>query len=388
MKNKAFKKIAALLLVFILVLSLAACKGGTSKDVEITLPAKKVAILVAPEAQYPEDYKAAAELAAKYPNNVIVKEYSDSRILRAGDSEIMQYSRELAGDEQIGAIIYARATQFTINAIGAAKEVNPDIKTICIEPEESIEKIANISDLVFCVDWQKAANAIVAAAKEQGAKYFVVFSINRHISENPLLRGANDFIKTACEEQGLTYIYDSSIDPIYSSGISGAKQYIRESVARLYNNGKIEGTEVAMFSTDGSVQSTLLEVANERGMIYVCPSFPTAYNGVGEAYEVAKPESIDDVSAYIESAKAAVAADTEGKAKISTYNFPLASTLLKGALYTAFDILNGTVTAENLSQKAPEWLNTAADNKEFTVAAYDSYTNTFMTYCPGFEIIK
>ena len=47
MKKTVFKKIAALLLVFVLILSLAACKSG-SKDVEITLPEKKVAILVAP----------------------------------------------------------------------------------------------------------------------------------------------------------------------------------------------------------------------------------------------------------------------------------------------------------------------------------------------------
>ena len=39
-------------------------------------------MLVAPEAQYPEDYKAAAELAAAYPEAVTVREYADSRILK------------------------------------------------------------------------------------------------------------------------------------------------------------------------------------------------------------------------------------------------------------------------------------------------------------------
>lgn len=388
MKTKAFKKIASLILIFALVLSFAACKGGSSKDVDITLPEKKVAILVAPEAQYPEDYAAAAELAAKYPNNIIVKEYSDSRILRAGDAEIMQYSRELAGDPQIGAIVYARATQFTTNAINAAKAVNPNIKTICIEPEESIEKISNIADLVYCADWQKAANGIVDAAAAQGAEYFVVFSINRHISDNPLLRGANEAVKAACEAKGIIYIYDGAIDPIYSGGINGAKQYVRESVARLYNNEKIKGNNVAMFSTDSSIQSTLIEIANEKGMIYVSPSFPTAYNGVGEVYEIAKPETITDVKTYIENAKAAVAADTEGKAKISMYNFALAASLLKGAVYSAFDMLNGAITAENFAQKANDWAIAAADNKNFTVTAYEGLENTFMCYCPEFETIR
>lgn len=382
MKIRMFKKIAAVILILTLLLSFAACKGG--KDADITLPEKKVAILVAPEAQYPEDYAAANELAAKYPDKVIVKEYSDSRILRAGDAEIIQYAKELASDEEIGAIVFARATQFTVNAVNAVKQINPGIKTICVEPEESIEKISKISDLVYCVDWKLAAEDMVNNALEQGAEYFVVFSINRHISENPLLREANQFIKEACEAKGINYIYDGSIDPIYSSGISGAKQYIRESVARLFNNNKVTNNNVALFSTDSSVQSTLVEVANQRGLIYISPSFPTAYNGIGEAYEIVKPESIGDIKAYIDNAKAVVEADSEGKAKLSIYNFALASTLMRSAVYSAFDMLNGTYTAESAASCATK----AADNKNFSVAAYGELANAFMCYCPGFETIR
>ncbi len=382
MKIKMFRKIAAVILVLTLLLSFAACKGG--KDADITLPEKKVAIVVAPEAQYPEDYAAANELAAKYPDKIVIKEYSDSRVLRAGDAEIIQRSKELAADKEIGAIIYARATQFTANAINAAKQINPEIKTICVEPEESIEKISKLADLVYCVDWKLAAEDMVNNAIEQGAEYFVVFSINRHISENQVLRNANQYIKEACKAKGITYIYDGSIDPIYSSGIAGAKQYIKESVARLFNNNKVANNNVALFSTDSSVQSTLVEVANQRGLIYVSPSFPTAYNGIGEAYEIAKPESIADIKTYIKNAKTAVEADAEGKAKLSMYNFALASALMESAVYSAFDMLNGTFTAES----AANWATKAADSKSFTVSAYGELANTYMCYCPGFEVIK
>ncbi len=389
MKKSLFRKITAILLILVLVFSFAACKDNSSgKNDEVVEPEKKIAILVAPEAQYPEDYKAAQELAAEYPEKVIVKEYSDSRILRAGDPEIMQFSKELASDPEIGAIIYARATQFTTNAIRSAEAANPDIVTICIEPEESIETVSSLANLVFCADWAKTAADVVAAAKAQGAEHFVVFSINRHITNNPMYSAANAAFKAECEAQGLNYVYDNAVDPIYSSGIKGAQLYIRESIARLYNNEKISGTNVALFSTDSSVQSTLIEVSNERGLIYVCPSFPTAYNGLGESYEIAKPENANDIKAYIEAAKAAVATDAEGKAKLSIYSFPLASTLLKGAVYCAFDILNGTATSENLAEKAQARVTAAADNKNFTVAPYGELTNTFMAYCPGFEVIK
>lgn len=386
MKKTIIKKITAILLMLILVLSFAACKDNASgKNDKIVVPEKKVAILVAPEAQYPEDYKAAQELAAEYPEKVIVKEYSDSRILRAGDPEIMQFSKELASDPDIGAIVYARATQFTTNAIRSAEAVNPEIVTICIEPEESIETISSIANLVFCADWAKVAADVVATAKAQGAEHFVVFSHNRHLTNNPMYSSANAAFKAECEAQGIKYIYDNSVDPIYSSGIKGAQLYIRESIARLYSNEKISGNNVALFSTDSSVQSTLIEVANDRGLIYVCPSFPTAYNGLGEAYEIAKPEKVRDVKTYIENIKAAA---TEGKAKLSMYKFPLATALLNGAVHCAFDILNGTTTAENLAEKAQARVTAAADSKDFTIASYGELGNAFMAYCPGFEVIK
>ncbi len=389
MKNNVFKKIAALFLVLVIVFSFAACKdNGATKSDDIVIPQKKVAILVAPESQYPEDYRAATELAAEYPETVIIKEYSDSRILRPGDPEIKQYSKELAENEEVGAIIYARATQFTTNAIAQAKEVNPDIITVCIEPEESVEKISKAADLVLCADWAKAANDIVTAAKEQGAKHFVVFSFNRHITDNPLIRAENTAIKAACEAQGINYIYESSLDPIYPT-LGKPQLFIKEAVARLYDNKKIEGSDIALFSTDGTVQATLVEVANSKGLIYVCPSFPTAYSGIGEAYEIAKPEKVSNIADYIKNAKDAAAADTEGKARLSIYSFPLASTLLKGALHTVFDLLNGTVTTENLAEKAQARVTAAADSKDFTIAPYDTVlTNTFMAYCPGFEKVK
>lgn len=388
-KSKIFRRIIAAMLAFVLVFALASCKDNknpTKDETPVTPSEKKVAILVAPEAQYPEDYKAAKALEAEYPEKVVVREYADSRVLKAGNPEIMTISEELAGNAEIGAIIYARATQFTSNAVNAAKTKNPSIVTVCIEPEESVEKISSLSDLVFCIDWAKAANDIVATAKKQGAKSFVVFSINRHITDNPLISGANGAIKAACDAEGIKYIYENSVDPIYSSGIKGSRQYIKEAVARLINNKTIENTGVALFSTDSAVQQTLVEVANERGMIYVCPSFPTAYNGISEVYSA---ENAADFAAYVEAIKAAAKADAEGKAKLSIYNFPMATTLLKSALHCAFDILNGTTTAENMAANAASRAAAAADNKNFTIGAYnEKLSNVFAAYCPAFENVK
>lgn len=379
-----FKKIIAALLAAVLVFSFAAC-GKKEPSEPVDLPEKKVAVLVAPEAQYPEFYRAAAELAAEYPETVIVKEYSDSRILKAGNPEIMTLSRELAEDSNIGAIIYAGATQFTSIAVSAAKKVNPSLLTLCIEPEESVETISDISDLVVCADWKAAANDIISSVKSAGGEYFVMFSFNRH-TENPLYAAEKAYFESACIANDITFVYDNSVDPIFSGGISASQLYIRESVARLINNGTVGKTGVALFSTDSSVQSTLVTVAEERGFIYACPAFPSAYNGVCENYETAFPEKITDTASFIKSLSAAVPSDNDST--LFVYSYPLAATLLKGTVITAFDMLCGKTVSDNLAQRTVLRLTDAADDKAFTVTANEDYENVFVAYRAGTEKLK
>lgn len=383
------KRILAVVLSLVLICSFAACNKAKKPTEEIVLPEKKVAILVAPEAQYPEDYRAAAALAAEYPEKVIVKEYADSRVLKPGNPPIMTLSEELAGDSEIGAIIYARATQFTTDAIHLAKKVNPDIVTVCIEPEENAEKLSEISDLILCADSESYAKAIVAQAKAQGAEHFVLFSFERHMNKNPLISAQHIAMEKACKEQGINFVYDNALDPTFSGGFSQASLYIKEAVARLNLNKRISGENVALYSTDSAVQKTLIEVANSKGYIYVSPSFPTAYNGLGEYYEIAMPEDKTDVNAYLENAKAAVKADSEGKARVSAYNYPLATNLLTGALHCTFDILGGKTTAENMAERVAMRVNDAATSDSFAIKAYsEKFSNVFVCYSEGYVTIK
>lgn len=402
-----FKKIIAVIMALTMLFVFASCKGKEEAATETTrnanqpladvtsqelnIPDKKVAILVAAESQYTEDYRAAKELEEKYPDTVTVREYPETSTLVAGDPDIMNISKEIAADSAYGAIVYARATQYTADAIRVAKEVNPDIKTICIEPEGSVDRLAKKSDLILCVDWVKAANDIVAAAKEQGAEYFLMFSHTRHISGSSALDSlvmlyatAKNAFDVACEEQGISFVFDTAPDPTYSGGINDVNQYMREAVARHLESEKIAGKNVAVFSTDAFAQKELLKIADEREFIYISPSFPTAYDGLREAFEIDMPESIANVATYVDNAKDAVS----GNAKYSIYTYPLASVMLYTAVYCAFDILSGDTTSENLGEMTIMRANDCAGSDEFTIEAFSSYANVYAAYCPAFEIIK
>ena len=86
--------------------------------------------------------------------------------------------------------------------------------------------------------------------------------------------------------------------------------------------------------------------------------------------------------------KAAVEADTDGTGRLSIFKTPLASILLEAAIHSAFDLLNGTMTAENMADKATVRALVAANSDDFSIAANGTKPIVYMAYQPGFETIR
>ena len=373
------KKAIASLLAAVLVFALAGC--GSVKSEPLDVPGKKVVILVAPEDQYPEYYREAHRLAEKYPDTVSVREYGDTRTLKGGTPEIISLSEEIASDKNTGAIVYAGAAQFADSAAKKAKEVNENIVTAAVEPECNYLELTKSTDLILCVDWEACSDDIVKAAKAQGARYFLFFSFPRHVDENAHYLRLMDYLERKCGENGIEFMKFTSTDPTYSGGINEARRSVSDEIAGLYDDMKIRTEDVAVFSTDSSVQATLIEEANNRGLIYICPSFPSAYNGLGEVY---KSEGDD----YFKGIKNAVAADTEGKGRFSIYSYSLVSVLVDTAVRCTFDILTGKTSEENFEDRVPLRAKEAADDRNFICEKYTVSTKAFRCYKPCLEVIK
>lgn len=384
------KKILCVILSLVMVLCFASC--GTSGEIDTeteaeTLkaaaePSKKVVIMVAPESQYPEDYRVAKALEKKYPDTVVVKEYADSRVITAENPEIITISEEVAGDESVGAIIYARATQFAYDAIQRVKSKNSDIFTVAIEPESDISDMCSAASLVIAANWKKYATDIITESKNQGAENFVFLSFSRHVNSNPLYAQLVSYFQSECESQGITYIY-KDISDTNSETVSVANENVKETLNYLFNRGMITSNNTTVFSTVSLSQEAIVNYVKERGLIYICPSFPTAYNGIGEAYDI----EYSDIDSYVKAVKTAVNSGSENKGRFSIYTYSLVSALETGALYTAFDYLNGETDAEYAVETAILRLKEASGRDDFTAeAAFEK--NGVECYAPGFETIE
>jgi len=379
------KRFTAALLALIMLLSLASCG---KRNVKVTVPKdKQVAIILTSQTQYPEDGFTAYELSEKYPDNIVIKQLGDSRELQAGDPEIVTAAREAAEDPKIGAIILDRATQFSDRAISEAKKINPDIITIAIEPEREHFEMEGDVDIEFITDWQAYAADIVSAAKQQGAEYFVMFSFPAHINGG-LYMNAKSYLESQCEEKGLPFVYAETRDPTYSGGVNAARLSVGETLTALFDSKQIRGENIALFSTDSASQSTLVKLADEKGYIYVAPSFPTPYNGIGEVFTADYPADITDTASYLEALKSSLA---DSKGRFSAVSYPLARTMLIAAVYSAFDMINSPALANDYYKyidNATERALDAANDKNFTAENPDNYLKVVRCYKSSIEILK
>ena len=376
-----FRKVIAFLLAICLVFGLCACGKEIKTD-------KKTVILTAPKDEYPEDYAAAKALEAQHPDAVIHIELPDSRVLHPGDPEIVTVAQELAADPEVGAIIFARALRFSSLAIPKAKAVNPDLIIAAIEPEDDLDTVSTAADFVIACDWRAAAKEIVSAAKEAGAQYFVFFSFPR-LNQNPLAINEQKAFENECGAVGIKFILDNGNDPgggyTDETGIVKAKDVIRERFLYLKNKEKIEGENVVLFSADVTVQQTLVELADENGMIYICPEFPGVIGGAGYAYGVSLPDDMSSTKEYVSALKEAVKAKS-ADARLYLYGFPLMTSFVNAAFYSVVNILQGS--SDSLADYVTEELKEAAKSRDFTVAQDDNASNVFYGYCPNIQKIK
>lgn len=401
------KKITAIIMALMLVFTLASCSrfGKPPAEEETTVIAKpvvseeisktdkKIVVLVPSGNQFNESIMAAKMLQSSYPDNVVIKEYSNSYSLAENqENSIVTAAADAASDKSVGAIVFAKATRLTSEAMTAAIGNNPEIKIICIEPEDSIDRISVKCDLVLCIDWAAAAADIVALAKSKGATQFMMMSFNRHLgnTSNPddtslAASTAKSAIIAECEKQEIQFVYHNCPDPISAGGTNAVKKDIRDSVTRYKESGKIAEENVAIFSTDYFIQSELINIASENKYIYISPAFPSAYNGVNDLYSVALPANPYETGSF----KTALSgASASCKAGLGFYNYPLETVLLTGAVHTAFDMLAGKTTSENLTSRTNMRLNDAAANKDFTYKPFGNAGNVYVAYCPAFETLN
>lgn len=272
-------------LAFFLGLSLAGCVPG-AQEIDLTANAPqglygpldfKVGIMTGTVSQGEDEYRGAERVIKKYGRERIIHKTYPDNFMTEQETTVTQLV-EMASDPQVKAIIVAQAIPGTLPAIKKIRRRRQDILFILVAPQEDPEQIAQYADLAIQTDDLLRGKTIVEMAKKMGAKQFLHYTFPRHMSMEILSR-RRDLMRKTCEIEGLGFVSLNAPDPTGDQGIAGSQKFILEDVPRQV---KERGKDIALFSTNCSMQEPLIRAALDEGAIYpeqCCPSPTHGYPG-------------------------------------------------------------------------------------------------------------
>ncbi|MGI6239941.1 MAG: DUF3798 domain-containing protein, partial [Christensenellales bacterium] len=189
----------------------------------------KVAILTGTTSQGEEEYRAAQNLMAMYPEHVVTDTYPDnfSSEVETTISKLIA----LASDPDVKAILFVQSVQGGTAAFTQIVEDlgRDDILLIAGVPGEDPADITSAADFVMGVDEHNVAVQIIDQVAEWGCDVFIHYSFARHLSYETIVARLNVF-KELCEEYGIELVERDAPDPTGEAGVTGAQQFILEDV--------------------------------------------------------------------------------------------------------------------------------------------------------------
>lgn len=292
MEGNYLKKVLALFLALVMLLSLAACaktvepSTGAPAEQPAAEPAKAhIGIVTGSVAQSEDELRGAEAFIAEYKtveDGGIVRHviYPDN-FMNEQETTIAQIVG-LADDPDMKAIVVNQSVPGTAAAFTKIRELRPDILLLSGIPQEDTNMIEAAADVVVDADNVKRGYLMILAAKKMGADTFVHISFPRHMSIE-LLSRRRAIMEEACKDLGLKFAFETAPDPMSDVGIPGAQQFILEKMPSWVDK---YGKNTAFFCTNDAQTEPLLKKVAELGAIFVEPDLPSPIMGYPGAFGI------------------------------------------------------------------------------------------------------
>lgn len=325
------KRLVALTLCVLLVLTLAACRTDPATTEE---SAYKIGIITGTVSQGEEEFQAAQNMAAKYGDIIVTATYPDN--FSSETETTIANTVALASDPDVKAIVFVQAVPGTAAAIDKVRETRPDMLFIAGVAAEDPATIASKADIVLLVDEISMGTTIPKQAAKAGAKTFIHYSFARHLSYATIAARRN-LIMNTCEDLGIDYYDVTAPDPLGDQGVSGAQQFILEDVPRQIERF---GKDTAFFSTNCSMQEPLIRSVLEGGAIYPQQCCPSPYHGYPAALNIDVSGHEGDID-YMLKSIGNVLKDYGQEGRMSTWGVAVNMLMIEAGVEYAIEFLEG-----------------------------------------------
>ncbi len=357
------KKIVALLLALVMVLSLAACAGKTTQTTPATstdtsadtssdaaadaqTPAEEetpaasdgavhIGIVTGSVSQSEDDRRGAEAFQAEYGEDMVKLAIYPDNFTEELETTI-QTIVNMSDDPDMKAIIVNQAIPGTTEAFRQIKERRPDIICIAGESHEDLPEIGSAADLVTNNDFVARGYLIIRTAHELGCDTFVHISFPRHMSYETMSRRVA-IMQAACDEFGMKFVLETAPDPTSDVGVPGAQAYILEKVPEWVEK---YGQKAAYFCTNDAHTEPLLKSLLEYGGYFIEADLPSPLMGYPGALGLDLTEEAGDFDKILAKVEKAIC-EKGGAGRFGTWAYSYGYTVSAGLAQHALNVING-----------------------------------------------
>lgn len=318
------KKVLALVLVFVMVLSAVACAkpaepaqptAGTTEPAASETQKYKIAIYTGTVTQNEEEFRSMEAADKLYPGMIVSQTYPDS--FTKEQETLISNAVGLVSDPDVKVLIMNQAVQGAAAAFDKVREARPDVLILAYQPGET-DVIAAKADIALTGDEVAQGYKMAEQCKNFGAKTFVHYSFPRHMSY-PLIVQRREILVAECEKLGIKFVDATAPDPTGDAGTPGAQQFILEDIPRKVAQ---YGKDTNFFSTNCGMQEPLLKASVEQGAMCVQQCCPSPFHGYPGALGISLEGHSGDSKYMVEQIKAKLA-EAGVTGRFSSYAFPL-----------------------------------------------------------------
>ena len=357
------KKLIAMLLALVMVMSLAACGAKTEAPAATEAAAApavteavaeaveevatndnwKVAVLTGTVSQGEEEFRAAEKAIATWgADHIVTATYPDNFM-----SEMETTVSTLVGfasDPDVKAIVMCQAVPGAKAGFDKIREMGrDDILLIAGTPQEDPAVISAASDIVMYADEIAQGDTIMETCANWGIDVLIHYSFPRHMAME-LIVGRHELLQKNADALGIELVDVTAPDPTAEAGLSASQQFILEDVPQQM--AKYEGKKVAFFTTNCGMQPSLqAAVLAEPNAYYPQPCCPSPYHAFPATLGLELEIGGDDEAALKQIA--AKLAEHDAVGRFSTWATPVAMSMIEIGVDYAKAYIDGEITERN-----------------------------------------
>ena len=361
------KKLIAMLLALVMVLSLAACGAKTEAPATEAPAAEapsvteavaetvaeaasndnwKIAVMTGTVSQGEEEFRAAEKAIATWgADHIITATYPDNFM-----SEMETTVSTLVGfasDPDVKAIVMCQAVPGAKAGFDKIREMGrDDILLIAGTPQEDPAVISAAADIVMYADEVAQGDTIMETCANWGIDVLIHYSFPRHMAME-LIVGRHELMKENADALGIELVDVTAPDPTAEAGLSASQQFILEDVPQQM--AKYEGKKVAFFTTNCGMQPSLqAAILDQPNAYYPQPCCPSPYHAFPATLGLELEIGGDDEAALKQIA--AKLAEHDAVGRYSTWATPVAMSIIELGVDYAKAYIDGTITERNDSE--------------------------------------